>query len=83
MPLGLAILGTVLVSAALALGFDHYRWPAWMAILAGGLAPGALVDPAAVGGLALHVGNEASLAARTVAEVVPGRPGPLAQNNAR
>ena len=42
------------------------------------LAPGALVDPAAVGGLALHVGNEASLAARTVAEVVPGRPGPLA-----
>ncbi|HET6969441.1 MAG TPA: ROK family transcriptional regulator, partial [Ornithinibacter sp.] len=41
------------------------------------LRPAALVDAAALGGMPLHVGNEASLAARTVAEVVPGRPGPL------
>lgn len=42
------------------------------------LSPAALVDAAAVGGLPLHVGNEASLAARAIAEVAPGRAGPLA-----
>jgi predicted NBD/HSP70 family sugar kinase len=41
------------------------------------LDPVGLLDPAAVGGMPVHVGNEASLAARTVAEVAPGRPGPL------
>ena len=35
------------------------------------------LDPAATGGLVPHIGNEADLAARTVAESAPGRPGQL------
>ena len=38
----------------------------------------ALLGPAAVGGLTLRVGNEADLAARTIASPAPGRPGHLA-----
>ena len=41
------------------------------------LDPAGMVDPGAVGGTPLHVGNEASLAARTVAEAAPGRRGAL------
>jgi predicted NBD/HSP70 family sugar kinase len=42
------------------------------------LEPAALLDDDAVGGKPLRIGNEADLAARTVAQVAPGRPGRLA-----
>ncbi|KRF22308.1 ROK family transcriptional regulator [Phycicoccus sp. Soil802] len=42
------------------------------------LEPAAFLDDEAVGGTPLRIGNEADLAARTVAQVAPGRPGRLA-----
>lgn len=42
------------------------------------LAPGELLDAGATGGVPLRVGNEADLAALTVALAAPGRPGRLA-----
>ena len=42
------------------------------------LEPAAFLDDEAVGGQPLRIGNEADLAARTVAQVAPGRPGRLA-----
>ncbi|WP_235543987.1 ROK family protein [Phycicoccus sp. Soil803] len=42
------------------------------------LEPAAFLDDEAVGGTPLRIGNEADLAARTVARVAPGRPGRLA-----
>ncbi|NHA66469.1 ROK family protein [Phycicoccus sp. CMS6Z-2] len=39
--------------------------------------PADVLTPGALGGLALRLGNEADLAARTVADLAPGRPGPL------
>lgn len=42
------------------------------------LEPAALLGADAVGGASLRIGNEADLAARTVAQVAPGRPGRLA-----
>lgn len=41
------------------------------------LHPARHMDPAAIGGLTLHVGNDANLSALAVAEPLPGRPGPL------
>ncbi len=67
---GLALPGIVSADSGRLLVAPNLRWS--------DLDPGSLVDTAATGGLPLYVGNEASLAALTVAEVAPGRPGALA-----
>ncbi len=64
---GLAVPGLVSPSGTALLVAPNLGW----ADLAAGDLP-------VVGGMVPRVGNEADLAARTVAEVAPGRPGPLA-----
>ena len=64
---GLALPGLVSPSGTALLVAPNLGW----ADLAAGDLP-------VVGGMVPRVGNEADLAARTVAEVAPGRPGPLA-----
>ena len=66
---GLALPGIVSADSGRLLVAPNLAWS--------DLDPAAHLDPTATGGLPLHVGNEASLAALTVAEVAPGRPGPL------
>ncbi|MEU0468832.1 ROK family protein [Amycolatopsis sp. NPDC006131] len=66
---GLALPGIVAAATGTLLRAPNLGWS--------GVRPAELLDPAAVAGLPLRVGNEASLAARTVAEVAPGRPGPF------
>ncbi len=64
---GLALPGIVAVEQGLLLSAPNLGWE--------DLAPGAWLGPEALGGLRLSVGNEADLAALTVAEVAPGRRG--------
>ena len=66
---GLALPGIVSSDSGRLLLAPNLRWS--------DLDPVGLVDPAAIGGMPLHVGNEASLAALTVAELAPGRRGAL------
>lgn len=66
---GLALPGVVSVEDAVLLSAPNLGWSE--------VDVPALLDPRALGDLPLRVANEADLAARTVAEVVPGRPGPL------
>ncbi|WP_115944937.1 ROK family protein [Amycolatopsis thermalba] len=66
---GLALPGIVAAATGTLLRAPNLGWS--------DVRPAELLDPAAVAGLPLRVGNEASLAARTVAEVAPGRPGPF------
>ncbi|MGY1815730.1 ROK family transcriptional regulator [Blastococcus sp. SYSU D00820] len=65
---GLALPGIVDVEAGVLLRAPNLGWS--------DVRPGDLLDPALPGGLPLVLGNEADLAARTVAEEAPGRPGP-------
>ncbi|NYI92558.1 putative NBD/HSP70 family sugar kinase [Amycolatopsis endophytica] len=66
---GLALPGIVAAATGTLLRAPNLGWS--------GVLPAELLDPAAIAGLPLRVGNEASLAARTFAEVAPGRPGPF------
>src|SRR4051794_36264517 len=66
---GLALPGVGSVGGARGLSGPNLGW-------SGGDGP-ARLGPRALGALPLRVANEADLAARTVAEPVPGRPGPL------
>ncbi|NIH80116.1 ROK family protein [Amycolatopsis viridis] len=67
---GLALPGIVAAADGALLRAPNLGWS--------GVRPADLLAPAAVAGLPLRAGNEANLAARTVAEVAPGRPGPFA-----
>ncbi|HEX5086873.1 MAG TPA: ROK family protein [Nocardioides sp.] len=66
---GLALPGVVSVEDAVLLSAPNLGWSE--------VDVPALLDLRALGNLPLRVANEADLAARTVAEVVPGRSGPL------
>lgn len=66
---GLALPGIVSVGTGRLLLAPNLGWA--------DVRPADLVGQAATAGLTLHVGNEADLAARTVAEVAPGRPSPV------
>lgn len=66
---GLALPGIVSSDSGRLLVAPNLRWS--------DLVAAAVMDPAAVGGMPLHVANEASLAALTVAQVAPGRRGAL------
>ena len=66
---GLALPGVVSAKAAHLLLAPNLGWS--------DLYPAAALDPGAMAGLVPRIGNEADLAARTVAESVPGRPSDL------
>lgn len=66
---GLALPGIVTVDEGRLLLAPNLGWS--------DLRPAPLLDPAALGGLVPRIGNEADLAARTVAESVPGSPSDL------
>ena len=66
---GLALAGIVSVEDARVLSAPNLRWSE--------VDVRAVLGPRALAGLPLRVANEADLAARTVAEAAPGRPGPL------
>ena len=66
---GLALPGVVSAKAAHLLLAPNLGWS--------DLYPTAALDPVAMAGLVPRIGNEADLAARTVAESVPGRPSDL------
>jgi len=66
---GLALPGVVSARAAHLLLAPNLGWS--------DLYPAAALDPGAMAGLVPRIGNEADLAARTVAESVPGRPSDL------
>jgi predicted NBD/HSP70 family sugar kinase len=66
---GLALPGVVSVEDARVLSAPNLGWSE--------VDVAAVLGGRALGNLPLRVANEADLAARTVAEVVPGRPGPL------
>jgi predicted NBD/HSP70 family sugar kinase len=65
---GLALAGIVSVEDARVLSAPNLRWSE--------VDVRKVLGPRALAGLPLRVANEADLAARTVAEVAPGRPGP-------
>lgn len=64
---GLALPGIVAAATGTLLRAPNLGWS--------DVCPAQLLAPDAVAGLPLRVGNEANLAARTVAEAAPGRPG--------
>lgn len=66
---GLALPGVVSADAGHLLLAPNLGWS--------DLYPTRLLSPRALAGVRLRIGNEADLAARTVAEVAPGRPGSL------
>jgi len=75
LPGGLRLVGAGLALPGLVSGDTLLRAPnlGWSDV-----RPAELLGEDALRGLPLTVGNEASLAARTVAEIAPGRPGPFA-----
>jgi predicted NBD/HSP70 family sugar kinase len=66
---GLALPGIVSVETGRVLSAPNLGWS--------NVDAAAMLDQRALGDLKLHVGNEADMAARTVAESAPGRPGSI------